>query len=99
MTLNNIYYSPEKYGLQTIGEIELGGSYDFDTHVFFVNSQGKVFYAHDSGCSCPTPFDDFGIDNLTPVNEQNVSDLIMTIKDAPMEEKIMMLEKVRKYLQ
>lgn len=63
----NIYYSPEKFGLTTVGEIELSdGCYQFDTIVLFRNAAGDLLYAHDSGCSCPCPFESHGVDDLTP---------------------------------
>lgn len=65
---NNVYYHPEKYGLRTIGELDPAESYEFDTFVVFQEVEGdrRFFWAHDSGCSCPTPFEDLaGIGDLT----------------------------------
>lgn len=65
----NIYYSPEKFGLEEVGEVERGGGYDFDTFVVWRDiSTGSLWYASDSGCSCPTPFDDIGRDDLTAID-------------------------------
>lgn len=56
----NVYYNPEAFGLTPIGEVEFSsGSYEFDTLVLWRSEQGTVYYAHDSGCSCPTPFDGY----------------------------------------
>jgi hypothetical protein len=63
----NFYYDPEKSGLVTIGEIDWSsGSHEFDlTVVWKRESDGRFVYADDSGCSCPSPFEDTGIDELT----------------------------------
>ena len=57
---HNPYYHPEKLGIKevlTIDEDDTG--YDFNTLCFFVHEDGRIFSANDSGCSCPTPFEDF----------------------------------------
>ena len=57
--MSNVYYDPEKFGLTTVGEIDAGGGYDFDTFVLWRdNGTGRLWWAEDSGCSCPTPFED-----------------------------------------
>lgn len=62
----SIYYSPEKFGLATIGEIDWSsGSWEFDyTVVWQRESDGRFVYAEDSGCSCPSPFENTGVDEL-----------------------------------
>lgn len=65
--MHNIYYSPEKFGLEMVGGVELSdGNYQFDTIILLRDSHGILLYAHDSGCSCPSPFEDTGVDDLTP---------------------------------
>lgn len=62
---NNIYYNPEKFGLSIVGEIEFDEpNYSFDFGVVWKTKNNKFYYGHDSGCSCPTPFEDEGIDDL-----------------------------------
>ena len=42
------------------------GSYEFDlTVVLKRESDGQLFYAEDSGCSCPTPFENHTLHDLT----------------------------------
>lgn len=60
----NIYYDPQKFGLTPVGTVELGGGYEFDTYALWRNIEGALVWAHDSGCSCPTPFEDLGVDDL-----------------------------------
>lgn len=72
----NPYYSPKKCGLQIIDALEdPAASYDFSTVVAFRKSRTKrVFIVHDSGCSCPTPFED--VHSLADMSE------IRTVKEA-----------------
>lgn len=66
----NIYYQPEEYGLKTVGEVEWGdGYYNFDLTVVWQDiSTGTLYYADDSGCSCPSPFEIVGRDDLTVID-------------------------------
>lgn len=68
----NIYYDPEKFGLTTIGEIDWSdGCYCFDyTVVWKRESDGRFVYADDSGCSCPSPFEDTGVDELVVLRKR-----------------------------
>lgn len=56
----NPYYNPEAVGAERIGELERPNlSYAFS--IFLVlreKATGLVFFADDSGCSCPSPFED-----------------------------------------
>lgn len=62
----SFYYSPEDHGLKTIGEIEWSdGSYQFDVTVVWQREDGTFVYGEDSGCSCPSPFEDQTPDDLT----------------------------------
>lgn len=71
MSYSDIYGSPEKYGLRTIGEVEWGDAcYSFDlTVVWQDTTTGALFYADDSGCSCPSPFEDTGRDQLNAIDK------------------------------
>ena len=61
----NIYYAPEKFGLTPFAEFEYSdGCYQFDTRVVWKDEQGLLWTAHDSGCSCPTPFEDYHLGNI-----------------------------------
>jgi hypothetical protein len=66
----NPYYSPEKFDLTPVDEIEYSdGCYNFDTRVVWKHSSGKLYTARDAGCSCPSPFEDYrsleDLDELT----------------------------------
>lgn len=57
----NVYDNPGKFDLETIGSIDWSdGSYCFDLTAVWRNILTRQFvYAEDSGCSCPSPFEDF----------------------------------------
>jgi hypothetical protein len=58
---NNPYYNPKNMDLEIIDSIDCAGSYEFDILVVWKHLSTGVFYwAHDSGCSCPTPFEGYG---------------------------------------
>lgn len=67
--MTDIYSSPERFGLETFGEIQWGEPcYSFDlTVVWRRPADGTFFYCEDSGCSCPSPFEDKGVADLIPI--------------------------------
>lgn len=60
--MSDIYYSPENHGIEIVGELEQEPDYDFHKFVVWRDLKNKniVYYATDSGCSCPMPFENFG---------------------------------------
>lgn len=71
---NNPYYNPEKWGLTTIAEFdESDGFYQFDYVVVWKGNDGTLYLANDSGCSCPSPFENVeSIAELTRINPDNI---------------------------
>lgn len=70
--MDHLYDEPERYGFETIGEIDWGvNSYNFDLTVAWIETEtGRIFVASDSGCSCPRPFEDIeGIEDLTEITK------------------------------
>lgn len=72
----NVYYNPEQLGLEILGTLdEPNLSYEYNTFLVVRHPEsGRVFWAQNSGCSCPTPFEDFyfrGPDN-TDMDEATV---------------------------
>lgn len=59
--MDNIYYSPEQYGLVQIYCMDdPQASYSFDYLVAWKHTAtNMVYWAQDSGCSCPSPFEDY----------------------------------------
>lgn len=67
----NPYYYPEKCGLEIFDQIDTAGSYEFDMFVIWKKlDDDSLWWDTDSGCSCPSPFDDHGHD-LKPIDEEN----------------------------
>lgn len=64
--MNDVYYSPEKFGLTPLGDIDFSdGCYQFDLTAVWRDATGKLLWADDAGCSCPSPFESVGIDDLS----------------------------------
>lgn len=63
-----LYYSPEDYGAELIGAIDVAGAWEYA--IFLVlkdKSTGKLYYGQESGCSCPIPFE--GYNSVTELRE------------------------------
>ena len=56
-------------GYEEVCDVQWGEEcYSFDiTRVYKKTSNGRLFWAYDSGCSCPSPFEDLTKDGLTPI--------------------------------
>lgn len=70
----NPYYYPEKMNLEIVGTIDVADSYEFDIFAVWQSTEtGKLYYATDAGCSCPSPFEDIdSLDDLTEITELNL---------------------------
>lgn len=57
----NLYYDDNALGLKKVGELDIREpDYSFDIFAVWRDPATGVFYsASDSGCSCPSPFEDF----------------------------------------
>ena len=65
--MSDVYYNPEDHGLEIVGEISFDDdSYQFEMGVVWWHPERRAFfYATDSGCSCPSPFEDYlSVDDL-----------------------------------
>ncbi len=60
----NPYYNPADFNLELISFDRPDMSYEFDTICFWKTTGGSVYSAQDSGCSCPTPFEDYDVSSL-----------------------------------
>jgi len=53
------YNQPERFGLTVVGDIEWDNeSCQFNMTMVWTDADGYVYWADDSGCSCPSPFED-----------------------------------------
>ena len=56
----NPYYNHEELGLDIVVFDQPDMYYEYNTLIFVKAKEGqRVFWAQDSGCSCPTPFEDY----------------------------------------
>lgn len=64
---NNPYDNPENFGLTLVAEMSWHAPcYDFDYTVAWQGEDGTLYWASDSGCSCPSPFEDYStLEDLT----------------------------------
>lgn len=62
----DIYYNPQDYGLTLLGTVDLSEpDYSFDLLAVWKGKKG-YYLATDSGCSCPTPFENYdSLEDLT----------------------------------
>jgi hypothetical protein len=58
VTMSNLYYHPEDHGLTIVYDVDAADAYEFDQFVIWRDGAGRYFWASDSGCSCPSPFED-----------------------------------------
>jgi hypothetical protein len=61
-------------GLEFVDSIDDAGSYEFHTlSVWRDKETGRIYYASDSGCSCPTPFENYTtLSSLTELTEESL---------------------------
>lgn len=64
----SIYSNPQNFGLVYLFEIQWGEpEYSFDITAVWKSSDDVFYIASDSGCRCPSPFENFGgIEDLGP---------------------------------
>lgn len=75
----NIYSDPASFGLTTVGEIEwTDEEYQFDMTAAWVDASGRYFWADDSGCSCPAPFED--VRSLGDLQSGSLEDLLAHLR-------------------
>lgn len=71
---NDVYHAPSKFGLTLVATIDDdNANYSFDIIAVWKHTEsGKLYWAQDSGCSCPSPFEDYqSIDKLTPLDPRH----------------------------
>lgn len=78
----SIYYSPEDHGLTVFGELdEPDMSYEFHMLVVWVGD-GRLWYQEDSGCSCPSPFEDcHSTDDLIEITHDSLDQFWTDVND------------------
>lgn len=76
--MSDVYYSPEKFGLETVAELDLAQeSYSFDLLVVWKQTAtGRLLFGTDSGCSCPAPFEGVGLEDLIEFSWAGIQSVI-----------------------
>ncbi len=69
--MNDIYYEPGAFGLEQVAMIDFSsGSYEFNYLVAWRHTEtGRIGWASDYGCSCPSPFEGYDLRDLTWVDD------------------------------
>lgn len=101
--MNNPYYNPTEMGLKIVHELDDSSlCYEFDQLVLWEEtSSGKLYWASDSGCSCPVPFENLGcVGDMTPVLSETLHVLELAVKNFPCEssDKQALLRKAKRRL-
>lgn len=81
----DIYSQPEAFGLTIVGKLnDKNLSYEFNMLLVFEHADGRVFYARDSGCSCPSPFERFtSLNDATLVTPETWGEFVNKVLDFP----------------
>lgn len=75
----DVYYQPEEFGLTPVTQIEWDSeSWQFNLTAVWVDQHGQFYIAHDSGCSCPSPFEWItSLDQLEKVSKFEVAETLL----------------------
>lgn len=55
---NQLAWDVYEHGFTVVADENVAGSYEFDRVLVVKAPDGTIWGAHDSGCSCPSPFED-----------------------------------------
>lgn len=107
----NIYYNPEKLRLEIFDQLnESGLCYEYNTLLIVLHKKsGRLFYETDSGCSCPTPFDNYNFEcdengnittNLIEITQGSLDHFIQDVENFPVSinDRGDCIDRVKKYL-
>lgn len=79
----NIYDYPEKHGLTLVEAIDdPDACYSFGIFALWRHEDGRLFYAQDSGCSCPSPFETYdSLNDLTELTNNSWKDFEKAVNE------------------
>jgi hypothetical protein len=78
---NDVYNQPERFGLELLGEFDVREpDYSFDIFAVWINRETRdLYFAVDSGRSCPSPFELFdSVESLTHASKSEVIAAILS---------------------
>ncbi len=105
--MSNVYYNPADCGISVFEVLDESNlSYEFNTLLVVEEiSSKRLFYCQSSGCSCPTPFEEFyfrnGDDNdLEEIKQENIEQFISSVDSFPVtsDERQELIRKVKNHL-
>ncbi len=72
----NCYSNPDHFGLTIVCEIDdPDACYSFEMIILWRDDAGRLFYACDEGCSCPSPFEMYqSVDSLNVLTDESWSE-------------------------
>ena len=102
----NIYYNPEEFELEIVDSLQEDLSYAFNILLVLRHKKtNRIYYVSDSGCSCPTPFEDYKFNspedhNLNEIFEHELQSFENVVNDFPasMDERQDMISMVKDLL-
>ena len=79
---DDVYGQPEKFGLTVLDIVDdPEADYSFNLIVVWKHEDGRIFWAQDAGCSCPSPFEDFtSLDDLTLLTDETWAEFEEAVK-------------------
>ena len=78
----NIYNNPEKFGMALVATLEDPEScYDYDTLIVLQDRAGALHWTTDFGCSCPSPFEYHGVDDLVAITDDTWAEFQDAVKN------------------
>ena len=103
--MKDVYGSPENYNLKILAELdEENLSYEFNMLIVWIENKEenpKLYWAQDSGCSCPLPFESYqSINDLNLITKDNFQEFENSVNNFPisLSEKMDVLLKVKELL-
>lgn len=79
---DNPYSEPEKFDLSIVGMVQREPCYDFNMCVVWKHTSGTHYYGFDSGCSCPSPFEDVtSLDKLSRLHWKNFKKFEVEVRE------------------
>lgn len=90
LDMHNIYYNPKECGLEIVEVLDESNlSYEFNTLLIVrATDTNRMYYATSSGCSCPTPFEEYSYasakeHNLEEITKENLESFINSVNSFP----------------
>lgn len=74
-----IYYSPESFEVECVGQVEWGSHDQFDLTAVWIDVEKRLYWADDSGCSWVTQFED--VESIEELNTGTLQQLAEHLRE------------------